>query len=203
MFLQFAPAFTRLHVPLRQPPSPHRLRLALTMPPKRKAETAAALRAEVKKRKAELELLREIFAEQHADRDLAAAAKLQAAAAQAEAAGAAQRIWNATLTSLTQSRRDLAGIPGVEEHVATIDAQIHEHLKTRPKPHDPTSAAVAPALTAAVARDRPQQPAAADIATATPPPSLPPLDGKGERERGARAKRERKKNTRKRDGQRE
>ena len=102
-----------------------------------------------KKRKAELELLREIFAEQEADRDLAAAAKLQAAAAQAEAAGAAQRIWNATLTSLTQSRRDLAGIPGIEEHVATIDAQIREHLSARPKTHDPTSATVVPTPTAA------------------------------------------------------
>ena len=41
--------------------------------------------------------------------------------------------WNATLTSLTQSRRDLAGIPGVEAHVEEIDTQIREHLKSRPQ----------------------------------------------------------------------
>jgi hypothetical protein len=86
-----------------------------------------------KKRKAEMEVLREIFAgDRAADKELAAAAKEQAAAFSAEAAGVEQRNWNATLTSLTQSLKDLSGVPGAEEAIKTLSGQLASHLANRP-----------------------------------------------------------------------
>ena len=80
-----------------------------------------------------MEVLREIFAgDRAADKELAAAAKEQAAAFSAEAAGVEQRNWNATLTSLTQSLKDLSGVPGAEEAIKTLSGQLASHLANRP-----------------------------------------------------------------------